>query len=185
MNFLFSPDFPGFKELYFQFFHEGYIGVGFFFMLSGFILSFTYKTAILTEQVSKREFYLKRIARIYPLQGKEVVIKTGEKVIVKPGESHTFKNASKSEKLVAKFWYEPALNMEWMLQTFGEAAMKHGGSWANVSVLMMMYVMYKARKEYRIAGIPFWLQDVLLGFFAWLAEITGEAKKINLPDSLK
>ncbi len=119
------------------------------------------------------------------VEGKEVVIKTGEKVIVKPGESHTFKNASKSEKLVAKFWYEPALNMEWMLQTFGEAAMKHGGSWANVSVLMMMYVMYKARKEYRIAGIPFWLQDVLLGFFAWLAEITGEAKKINLPDSLK
>lgn len=67
MSFMFSYNYPGFKELYYRFFYEGYIGVGFFFMLSGFILSYTYKKLILQGQVSKAEFFLKRIARIYPL----------------------------------------------------------------------------------------------------------------------
>ncbi len=122
---------------------------------------------------------------IVEVESKQIILKAGQRIVVKPGESHTFKNGSTTEKLVANFWFEPALNMEWMLQTFGEEAMKRGGSWANVPILQMLYCMHKMRKEYRIAGMPFWLQDVLLGFFAWLAEITGEAKKINLPDSLK
>ncbi len=122
---------------------------------------------------------------IAKVEGKDVLLKAGKKIVVKQGESHTFKNGSSNEKLVARFWFEPALNMEWMLQTFGEEAMKRGGSWANAPVLQMLYCMYKMRKEYRIAGMPFGMQDVLFGFFAWLAEITGEAKKINLPDSLK
>ena len=119
------------------------------------------------------------------VEGKTIIVKAGDSIIVNPGEAHTFKNGSANEKMVAKFWYEPALNMEWMLQTFGEDAMKRGGSWANIPILKMMYIMHKGRNEYRIAGLPFWLQDALLGFFAWLAEITGEAKKINLPDSMK
>lgn len=67
MSFLISENNPFFKELYYRFFYEGYIGVGFFFMLSGFILSYTYRDSILSEKVSKRLFYIKRLARLYPL----------------------------------------------------------------------------------------------------------------------
>lgn len=90
------------------------------------------------------------------VEGKEVSVKAGETVVVKPGEAHTFKNGSVTEKMVAKFWFEPALNMEWMLQTFGEEAMKRGGSWTNALLLQMFYCMHKMKKEYRVAGMPFW-----------------------------
>lgn len=46
---------------------EGYIGVGFFFMLSGFILAHSYKEKLLHSEISKKKFWLTRFARIYPL----------------------------------------------------------------------------------------------------------------------
>lgn len=50
-------------------FSKGYIGVGFFFMLSGFILSYSYAEKI--KKTSKllfiKSFYIARIARIYPV----------------------------------------------------------------------------------------------------------------------
>lgn len=54
-------------QLYEHIFSEGYIGVSFFFILSGFILSYTYKDKILEDRVSKKSFWLARFARIYPL----------------------------------------------------------------------------------------------------------------------
>ncbi len=48
-------------------FKEGYIGVGFFFMLSGFILMHTYKERYLNGTLSKKQFWLMRLIRIYPL----------------------------------------------------------------------------------------------------------------------
>ena len=119
------------------------------------------------------------------INGKETLLKKGETVIVKAGEAHTFRNGSNSEELVARFWYEPALNMEFMLQTLGESAMENGGDWAKAPILPTMYLLYKAREEYRIAGIPFRLQDVLLGAFAGLAKLTGVHKKISLPEDWK
>lgn len=44
----------------------GYLGVDFFFILSGFILCHTYKERMVSGSFSKRAFYLYRIARIYP-----------------------------------------------------------------------------------------------------------------------
>ena len=42
-------------------------GVSFFYILSGFVLAYTYQNRILDGTKSIREFYIQRIARIYPL----------------------------------------------------------------------------------------------------------------------
>ncbi len=54
-------------KLYKSIFYEGYLGVSFFFMLSGFILSFAYKNKLTQYKISYKEFLIARIARIYPL----------------------------------------------------------------------------------------------------------------------
>ena len=118
------------------------------------------------------------------VNGKEMIANAGDTIIVHADENHTFKNGSQTEPLVAKFWYEPALNTEWMLQTLGEDAMKNGGDWDKMSVLPAMYIFYKLRNEYRFAGMPVSLQNILLGIGAAIAKLSGAAKKVNLPPGL-
>ena len=48
-------------------FHEGYAGVSFFFMLSGFILSHTYQRRLVSGSISKSAYFVRRLIRIYPL----------------------------------------------------------------------------------------------------------------------
>src|SRR5690606_40786963 len=48
-------------------FDEGFLGVSFFFILSGFILSYNYKEKFLIGNISKKEFYISRLARVYPV----------------------------------------------------------------------------------------------------------------------
>jgi peptidoglycan/LPS O-acetylase OafA/YrhL len=50
-------------------FYEGYIGVEFFFILSGFIISYKYAQRITDKTISIKKFLVARIARIYPLHG--------------------------------------------------------------------------------------------------------------------
>jgi len=53
--------------LYKDVFREGYLAVTFFFMLSGFILTYGYKERFSSGAVDKKYFYIARLARIYPL----------------------------------------------------------------------------------------------------------------------
>ena len=46
---------------------EAFIGVQFFFILSGFVCSYGYKSKIITNKVLKEEFLIKRVKKIYPI----------------------------------------------------------------------------------------------------------------------
>ncbi|MBQ8541984.1 MAG: acyltransferase [Bacteroidaceae bacterium] len=46
---------------------EGYVGVSFFFILSGFIIAHNYTERLLNSNCSKKDFWVARFARIYPL----------------------------------------------------------------------------------------------------------------------
>ena len=50
-----------------HFFKEGFVGVSFFFMLSGFIIVYNYQKKFSENKITKRTFWVARIARIYPL----------------------------------------------------------------------------------------------------------------------
>ena len=66
-HFLTRSDDVGAAWVYHHFFAEGYIGVTFFFLLSGFILAYSYRDRLVSGAVSWRFFYQARVARIYPL----------------------------------------------------------------------------------------------------------------------
>ena len=51
-------------------------------------------------------------------------------------------------------------------------------------VLPAMYVMWKLRREYRLAGMPYWLQDALFGIGAGIARLTGAHKRWPVPADL-
>ncbi len=54
-------------DLYDNVLKEGFIGVSFFFILSGFVLSYNYYDKFINGETKFRQFSLARIARIYPL----------------------------------------------------------------------------------------------------------------------
>lgn len=56
-----------FLALIHEFLAQGSLGVSFFFVLSGFILTHTYEDRLLQKKTSKRKFWVARFARIYPL----------------------------------------------------------------------------------------------------------------------
>lgn len=50
-----------------RFFAEGFVGVNFFFILSGFIIAYSYSGRLSERKTSVKNFYIARFARIYPM----------------------------------------------------------------------------------------------------------------------
>ena len=67
LRFLATSESPVLSSLYESVFYEGYIGVTFFFILSGFILSFSYTSRIKNNEITLIDYIIARFARIYPL----------------------------------------------------------------------------------------------------------------------
>ncbi len=118
---------------------------------------------------------------VLTVDGRTVTLRAGESCEVRAGEVHTFRNGDLRTPVVARFWYEPALQTEWMLQTMGGWAAARGGDWKRVPLLPTAYLLFLVRKEYRLAGLPFWLQDAVLGVLAGIAVITGQARGLRQP----
>ena len=59
------------------FFQKGYLGVDFFFILSGFILTHVYADSLRTGVCTVRDFYVRRFARIYPLHLLTLLVMAG------------------------------------------------------------------------------------------------------------
>ncbi len=59
---------PGslFNRIYHAYLSEGFIGVGFFFVLSGFILSYNYAARMSDGRTTKQRFWWLRFSKIYP-----------------------------------------------------------------------------------------------------------------------
>lgn len=56
-----------YSGVYDSIFSEGFLGVSFFFILSGFILALNYESKFVEDKVSYKDYILGRIARIYPM----------------------------------------------------------------------------------------------------------------------
>jgi len=56
-----------YKGIFNSIFSEGFLGVSFFFILSGFILALNYREKFINKTITLKKFYLARFARIYPL----------------------------------------------------------------------------------------------------------------------
>ncbi len=110
---------------------------------------------------------------------KEYSFEAGQSASVKAGQTHTLRNGSGTTPLVLRMWYEPVLHNEWFISEYAKAAIRNGGRWADIPLLEAGYILYEVRDEFRVGGIPIFLQDILFGVLAGLAKIMNKSKNIQ------
>ncbi|QXW26501.1 acyltransferase [Acinetobacter johnsonii] len=65
LSFLKGDD--NYRHIFESIFAEGFLGVSFFFILSGFILAYNYENKFAEKRITKKEFFIARLAKIYPM----------------------------------------------------------------------------------------------------------------------
>jgi peptidoglycan/LPS O-acetylase OafA/YrhL len=90
---------------------KGYVSVGLFFVLSGFILTYTYADSTHSAPLNRRAFWAARFARIYPVYLLSVVIAAPALIslITESGSSNVLSRTVGVVALVA------TLGQDWML----------------------------------------------------------------------
>jgi hypothetical protein len=63
------------------------------------------------------------------------------------------------------------------------SAIRAGGSWKDAPLLEVAYLMHQVRDEYRLAGMPVLVQDLLFGLLARVAVLLGKTKEIAPKDA--
>jgi len=118
MGFLGRSQSSTLKQLYDTVFYEGYIGVTFFFILSGFILSYSYSEKMKENNISKTEFFISRFSRIYPLHFLTFLLSLPLFLTLKNGGSFLYllPNISLTQSFFPKEWiYFSANTPSWSL----------------------------------------------------------------------
>ncbi len=110
--------------------------------------------------------------------GQEHAAEAGQTLVVHAGQAHTFANGSETEPLVFRATLEPALNFQWALTELARAAIRAGGSWEDLPLPELAYILRQVRDEYRVAGIPFAVQDIVFGLLARVAALQGKTEEI-------
>lgn len=90
LRFLTDSDSSMVKLVYDKLLWEGYIGVTFFFILSGFILCHAYEARLRIGQIGFWQYFTARIARIYPLHLLTLVLAIPLVTLLLPGSTESF-----------------------------------------------------------------------------------------------
>jgi quercetin dioxygenase-like cupin family protein len=113
------------------------------------------------------------------LDGTEHRLVAGERLTVRSGVVHTFRNGLADRPLVLRGVMEPPLNFQWALSEMAGAAIRSGGSWKHLSLLDAGWVMYQVRGEYYAAGIPRPVHHLITGLLAVVARLTGRHRSMT------
>jgi mannose-6-phosphate isomerase-like protein (cupin superfamily) len=116
------------------------------------------------------------------LDGAEHRLGPGDSVVVPSGGVHTFRNDLEDAPLTFRVTMEPALRFQWVLSEMAKAAIRGGGSWDDLSLLEVGWIMHQVRGEYyAIPALPRPLHHALTGVLAALARLTGRHCQIEAP----
>lgn len=129
--------------------------------------------------LQEETFTVTRGRLIVTMDGQEHVLEVGQSATVKQGQVHTFRNGHADQPMKAAVRVEPALHLEWMLHEMATSAARNGGDRKSLPLLEAGYVLHELRAEYRLAGIPRFIQRPLFALLHGLARITGAAKRIE------
>lgn len=82
-----------YSKVFSNIFSEGFLGVSFFFVLSGFILTYNYDSRFSQKTISKKSFYVARFARIYPMHFVTMIIALILSLIVGNNDNYLIQNS--------------------------------------------------------------------------------------------
>jgi mannose-6-phosphate isomerase-like protein (cupin superfamily) len=112
------------------------------------------------------------------IDGEERIVDTGGIVVVEPGQVHTFSNPDPDEILTMRITVEPALNFQWYLSELARSAIRNGGSWKDIPLLEVGYVLNEVRDEHDFPGMSPLLKRILFGSLSHAAVLLRKTSHI-------